>query len=143
MMSNSGTLLSRVLEAVTKPPGPRMEKLQKIAAALRETAGFRWVGLYDIDHVKDEVINLAWDGPATPEYPVFPIGKGLTGKVIVEKRIVNVGDVSADPRYLTALGSTRSEIIVPILNDETCSSPDYTRRQRSVHVSYPQSGALC
>ena len=85
-MSNSGTLLSRVLEAVTKPPGrPRMEKLQKIAAALRETAGFRWVGLYDIDHAKGEVINLAWDGPAPPEYPVFPTGKGLTGKVIVEK----------------------------------------------------------
>jgi putative methionine-R-sulfoxide reductase with GAF domain len=29
---------------------------------------------------------------------------------------VNVGDVSADPRYLTAFGSTRSEIIVPIFN---------------------------
>jgi putative methionine-R-sulfoxide reductase with GAF domain len=26
--------------------------------------------------------------------------------------------VDADPRYLTALGSTRSEIIVPILNDQ-------------------------
>jgi L-methionine (R)-S-oxide reductase len=31
---------------------------------------------------------------------------------------VNVGDVGTDPRYLTALGSTRSEIIVPILSDE-------------------------
>ena len=31
---------------------------------------------------------------------------------------MTVGDVSADPRYLTALGSTRSEIIVPILNDQ-------------------------
>jgi putative methionine-R-sulfoxide reductase with GAF domain len=26
--------------------------------------------------------------------------------------------MDADPRYLTALGSTRSEIIVPILNDQ-------------------------
>jgi L-methionine (R)-S-oxide reductase len=117
MISNPGTLLSRVLEAVTKL-GPRMEKLQKIAAVLRETAGFRWVGLYDIDHAKGEVVNLVWDGPAPPEYPVFPIGKGLTGRAIVEKRIVSVGNVSVDPRYLTALGSTRSEIIVPILNDQ-------------------------
>jgi putative methionine-R-sulfoxide reductase with GAF domain len=31
---------------------------------------------------------------------------------------VNVGDVSVDPRYLTAPGSTRSEILVPILNDQ-------------------------
>lgn len=28
------------------------------------------------------------------------------------------GDVSADPRYLTAFGSTRSEIIVPVLDAE-------------------------
>jgi hypothetical protein len=75
MIPNPGTLLSRVLEAVTKPR-PRMEKLQEIAAVLRETAGFRWVGLYEIDHAKGEVINLVWDGPAPPEYPVFPIGKG-------------------------------------------------------------------
>jgi L-methionine (R)-S-oxide reductase len=27
-----------------------------------------------------------------------------------------VGDVSKDPRYLTAFGSTRSEIIVPIVD---------------------------
>ena len=27
-----------------------------------------------------------------------------------------VGDVSKDPRYLTAFGSTRSEIIVPVLD---------------------------
>jgi putative methionine-R-sulfoxide reductase with GAF domain len=27
-----------------------------------------------------------------------------------------VGDVSKDPRYLTAFGSTRSEIIVPVVD---------------------------
>ena len=27
---------------------------------------------------------------------------------------INVGDVASDPRYLTAFGSKRSEIIVPI-----------------------------
>ena len=29
---------------------------------------------------------------------------------------VNVGDVSADPRYLTTLGTTRSEIIAPVFD---------------------------
>jgi len=29
---------------------------------------------------------------------------------------VNVGDVAADPRYLTAFGTTRSEIIVPVFD---------------------------
>jgi putative methionine-R-sulfoxide reductase with GAF domain len=41
----------------------------------------------------------------------------LTGAAIVEKRTINVGDVAADARYLTAFGSTRSEIIVPIFDE--------------------------
>ena len=98
--------------------GPRVEKLSKLAAALRAAAGYSWVGLYDVDHSKGEVRNLVWDGPAAPEYPIFPIAKGLTGSAIAEKRTVNVGEVASDPRYLTALGSTRSEIIVPILNQD-------------------------
>jgi putative methionine-R-sulfoxide reductase with GAF domain len=30
---------------------------------------------------------------------------------------VNVGDVATDPRYLTAFGTTRSEIIVPVYDE--------------------------
>ena len=97
MISNPGTVLSRVLETVTEP-GPRIEKLRKVAAVLRETAGFRWVGLYDVDHAKGEVINLVWAGPSAPAYPVFPTTKGLTSAAIAEKRTINVGDVHNDPR---------------------------------------------
>ena len=113
---NPETLFSRITEIVATL-GPRTEGLQRVAAALRQSAGYRWVGLYDVDASKGEVRNLVWDGPAAPEYPTFPITKGLTSSAIAEKRTVNAGDVAADPRYLTALGSTRSEIIVPILND--------------------------
>jgi putative methionine-R-sulfoxide reductase with GAF domain len=35
---------------------------------------------------------------------------------VAERRTVNVGDVTTDTRYLTAFGSTRSEIIVPIFD---------------------------
>jgi L-methionine (R)-S-oxide reductase len=49
-------------------------------------------------------------------HPTFPLTQGLTSAAIAQKQIVNVGDVSADPRYLTAFGTTRSEIIVPILD---------------------------
>ena len=47
---------------------------------------------------------------------MFPITKGLTGAAISSGRTVNVGDVAADPRYLTAFGTTRSEIIVPVFD---------------------------
>jgi L-methionine (R)-S-oxide reductase len=85
---------------------------------LRQSAGYRRVGLYGVDAGRGEVRNLVWDGPAAPEYPTFPISKGLTSSAVAEKRTVNVGEVGADRRYLTALGGTRSEIIVPILSGQ-------------------------
>src|SRR5260370_22582558 len=112
------TLLSSISESAAGQ-GPRKDRLQRLAATLRQSAGYRWVGLYDVDVTAGEVRNLGWDRPSAPEYPTFPITKGLTGSAVAEKRTVNVGEVGADPRYLTALDSTRSEIIVPILNDRS------------------------
>jgi len=63
----------------------------------------------------EEVKNIVWSGPSAPECPTFPITKGLTGAAISAREIVNLGDVTADPRYLTAFGTTRSEIFVPVL----------------------------
>ena len=37
---------------------------------------------------------------------------------IQEKKAVIVGDVRTNPRYLTAFGSTLSEIIVPVLSPD-------------------------
>jgi L-methionine (R)-S-oxide reductase len=117
MSTNPESLLSRLSGIVTEP-GSRLDQLQKVASVLRASTGNRWVGLYEVDFIRGEVRNLVWDGPAGPEYPTFPITKGLTSSAIAEKRTVNVGDVESDARYLTALGSTRSEIIVPVFDDK-------------------------
>lgn len=42
--------------------------------------------------------------------------KGLTSAAVAQKCTINVGDVASDPRYLTAFGTTQSEIIVPIFD---------------------------
>ena len=114
-MSADGPLLEELREIVSSA-APRIRKLQVVAALIRNSDNYRWVGLYEIDEREGEVINLAWDGPGAPKYPRFPIGKGLTGAAIQDRKAINVGDVFSDPRYLTAFGSTRSEIIVPILD---------------------------
>ena len=106
------------LRQIVSGTASRIQKLQGMAALIRNSGNYRWVGLYEIDKRAGEVINLVWDGPGAPEYPRFPIGKGLTTSVIQERKGINVGDVAADPRYLTAFGSTRSEIIVPIFDAE-------------------------
>jgi putative methionine-R-sulfoxide reductase with GAF domain len=43
----------------------------------------------------------------------------LCGAAVSARRAIIVGDVAKDPRYLTTLGSTRSEIVVPVLHPST------------------------
>ncbi|MBV9873498.1 MAG: hypothetical protein JO025_02110, partial [Verrucomicrobia bacterium] len=104
-MSADSPLLEELRKIVSSAT-PRVQKLQVIAALIRNSGNYRWVGLYEIDERVGEVINLVWDGPDAPAYPRFPIGKGLTGTAIEERKVINVGDVISDPRYLTAFGST-------------------------------------
>jgi L-methionine (R)-S-oxide reductase len=98
-MSTGDTDLLEELRKIVADDSSRIEKLQQIAALIRKSGSYRWVGLYDVDRQASEVVNLAWDGPGAPEYPTFPIGKGLTGSAIQERKVINVGDVAADPRY--------------------------------------------
>jgi L-methionine (R)-S-oxide reductase len=102
------------LHNIVATRGDRIAALQALAGTLQRAGSYRWVGLYDVDHVAGMVRNIVWSGPGAPEYPTFPITKGLTSAAIFSGKTVNVGDVAADPRYLTAFGSTRSEIIVPV-----------------------------
>ncbi len=117
MAAGRAKLLSDLAGILSENRG-RVVSLYEIAGRMRSFAGYRWVGLYDVDHNAGVVTNIVWSGPSAPQYQSFPIQKGLTGAAITGRRTVNVGDVSADPRYLTALGSTRSEIIVPVFDSE-------------------------
>jgi diguanylate cyclase (GGDEF)-like protein len=46
----------------------------------------------------------------------IPVGQGITGRCAAERRVVNVGDIRADPDYISAgIAGARSEIASPIL----------------------------
>ena len=112
-MSESAPILKRLRE-ILAIPGDRVGRARRIAAAIRDTGGYRWVGIYDVS--PDEIAVLAWSGPAAPAYPRFPSSQGLCGASVSSRATVAVGDVSRDPRYLTTLCTTRSEIVVPIID---------------------------
>ena len=73
-----------------------------VASAIRRFGGYRWVGIYDVG--SEEIAVLGWDGPAAP-----------CGAAVTTAEPVVVGDVGADPRYLTTHSTTRSEIVVPVI----------------------------
>lgn len=95
----------------------RTSKAAQITDAIRVEGSYRWVGIYDVDLARGLVSNISWSGPGAPAYPMFPITKGLTSRAIAGKKTINVGDVASDSTYLTALDSTRSEIIVPVFDN--------------------------
>jgi L-methionine (R)-S-oxide reductase len=88
-------------------------RAQGVVDAVRAATGQRWVGVYVVE--AHEVVNLAWSGPGPPTHSRFPIGAGLTGAAIEARATVVSNDVAADPRYLTALATTGSEMIIPVL----------------------------
>jgi len=101
------------IRAAAASGGDRVERAKRLAELIRKLGDYRWVGVYDVD--TENVSIIAWSGPGAPEYPAFPLSEGLSGAAIQQKKAVVVGDVRNDPRYLTAFGSTLSEIIVPVL----------------------------
>ena len=105
--------LVEAVRAAAELPLAREERSQRIADLVHTATGRRWVGVYEV--TASEVVNLAWSGPAPPAHPRFPAGRGLTAAAISSRATVVSNDVASDPRYLTALTSTGSELIVPIV----------------------------
>lgn len=115
MLAHNEQLLLE-LRRIVSNGGDRTVSLQQVADILKNAGNYRWVGLYDVDHTNGQVSNIAWSGHGAPEHPTFPLSKGLTSAAVSGRKTINVGDVRADPRYLTAFGTTRSEIIVPVFS---------------------------
>jgi putative methionine-R-sulfoxide reductase with GAF domain len=107
------------ISALVSRGGSRAKKAKYIAAMVKARGGYRWVGIYDVG--SEEVSIIAWSGPGAPAYPTFPVTQGLTAAAIDTKKPVLVNDVTVDDRYLTAFGSTRSEVIIPVLDGNTGS----------------------
>jgi L-methionine (R)-S-oxide reductase len=93
---------------------PSGQRASRIASAIRDVGDHRWVGVYEVTEA--EVAILGYAGPGAPAYPRFARTQGLTASAVTTGRAVIVDDVTADPRYLTAFGTTRSEMIVPVLD---------------------------
>jgi len=94
----------------------RAVRAKRLAERIQTLGNYRWVGVYDVG--PETVSLIAWNGPGAPEHPSFPVSQGLTAAAIEQKKAVIVGDVRSDSRYLTAFGSTVSEIIVPAISPD-------------------------
>ena len=100
------------LRTLVADKGDRAQVAKQIADWIAGERHYRWVGLYEVTPA--EIGMISCSGSTPPAFPRFPVSRGLCGAAVATASIVNVGNVQADPRWLTTFGSTRSEIIVPV-----------------------------
>jgi GAF domain-containing protein len=89
---------------------------KEVAEMIRAAGGYDWVAVYKV--TKKEFVIMAETGDEPPAYPRFPLSQGLCGAALESGKTIVVGDVRKDPRYLPAFHNTRSEIIVPMVNEQ-------------------------
>ena len=109
---NTDHIRQQITEIIHSPID-RITKAQRIAETIRAADNYRWVGIYDVND--EEIAVIAWSRIGATAYPRFPVTQGLSGQAVASRSTVVSNDVTKDPRYLTAFGSTQSEIIVPVI----------------------------
>lgn len=97
------------IEAIVAGEPDVVANLSNIAAALRQTMNFFWVGFYI---VKGEQLVLGpFQGPIACTRINF--GKGVCGTSWKEKRTIIVPDVEQFPGHIACSSASKSEIVLP------------------------------
>ena len=89
--------------------------LANIAAALKETFGFFWVGFYLVKG--DELVLAPFQGPLACTRIKY--GRGVCGTAWQQKSTLIVPDVEKFPGHIACSSLSRSEIVVPMIKNDT------------------------
>lgn len=84
-----------------------------VAAALKETFDFLWVGFYNVKN--DELVLGPFQGPVACAR--IQKGKGVCGTAWERKDTVVVDDVEKFPGHIFCSSFSRSEIVVPLVKE--------------------------
>lgn len=111
------TALASQLAVVAAQPVPEYAVVldREIEALHRKNSHYHWVGVYKL--VKDTLYLASFRGAPSP-HSVIPRAQGICGAAVRENQTLNIPDVTKDERYLSCDTRTRSEIVVPIRNDD-------------------------
>lgn len=107
-----GDAIVRVLQGAFAHDADRQELLQLAATRMR-AAGGPYTGVYLYMLHGDDLLLEAFDGRPT-DHTRIPVGTGICGRAVAERRDLNVPDVSAAEGYLACSIETRAELVVLI-----------------------------
>ena len=106
-------LISQVEGLIAGEPN-MMANASNIAAALRQTFGFFWVGFYFVDSENELVL-----GPFQGDIACTRIqkGKGVCGHTWAAEKTVIVDNVNEFPGHIACSSLSKSEIVVPVFKN--------------------------
>ncbi len=105
------TLLPQIDSLIAGEPD-LIANLSNIAAALKQTFDFLWVGFYIVKG--KELVLGPFQGPIACTRIAF--GKGVCGTAWKEKKTIIVPDVDAFPGHIACSSASKSEIVVPVFH---------------------------
>jgi L-methionine (R)-S-oxide reductase len=97
------------IEALVNGESDVTANLANIAAALRQTMNFFWVGFYIVKN--NELVLGPFQGPIACTRIAF--GKGVCGACWKEKKVMLVPDVEEFPGHIACSSDSKSEIVLP------------------------------
>lgn len=107
------TLLPQI-KALVEGESNRVANLANVAAALKQTFGFFWVGFYLVED--GELVLGPFQGPIACTRIRY--GRGVCGTAWKEGKTLIIPDVDKFPGHIACSSASRSEIVVPIYNKE-------------------------
>jgi L-methionine (R)-S-oxide reductase len=116
-MDNNRTQLIDNIRIAVAEQKTEIDILRTVAELIDSfSENFNWTGFYLMrgDHLEVG----PYVGPET-EHVKIELNRGICGAAASKKRSVIVDNVLDDPRFLACSATTRSEIVVPLMDGET------------------------
>lgn len=108
-------MLEKQIAAIINKKYPLITNLSNASAVLNQLENINWCGFY---LVKEDGLYLGpFQGEVACSYISF--NKGICGRCYREKKTIIVDDVLADKDHIACSSLSRSEIVVPIIKNET------------------------
>ncbi len=97
------------IEALVSGESDVTANLSNIAASLKQTMNFFWVGFYIVKG--DELVLGPFQGPIACTR--IALGKGVCGTCWKEKRVIQVPNVNEFPGHIACSSDSKSEVVLP------------------------------
>ncbi len=95
--------------------------LERVATLVHKVVSYRTFGIFLLDERRgllEQKLAIRYGDHAG--FPHLKLGEGLIGHAAADKKVINVPDVTRDPRYLPWVEDCRSELAVPLLVKDRC-----------------------